>query len=126
MNRFITFVLAAFIGMPVVFGQTTIKGKVFSKTDGKAIAGATVIAKDSPDILTLSDSEGNFKIKVPHGTEALEVNAAGYTSKTRGIEGKKNVNFELAPASTDPRVNMMKSHHIKVSQPATIDEKLTK
>ena len=30
--------------MPVVFGQTTIKGKVFSKTDG-GIAGATVIAR---------------------------------------------------------------------------------
>lgn len=126
MNRFIIFILAALMGMSVAFGQTTIKGKVFSKTDGKAIAGATVIAKDSPDILTLSDAEGNFKIKVPHGTEALEVTAAGYTAKTRGIAGKKSVNFELTPASTDNRINMIKSHPIKISQPATMDEKIKK
>jgi len=126
MNRFIIFIFVALFGMPVAFGQTTIKGKITSKNDGKAIAGATIIAKDSPNILVLSDKEGNYKIKVPHGTAALEINAAGYTTKTRGIAGKKSVNFELTPASTDQRINMIKSHHIKISQPATIDEKIKK
>ena len=54
------FALVFFIGLSAIAqGQVTVSGKITDKQDNKPLAGATVQVKNSPNVATTTDENGN-------------------------------------------------------------------
>jgi TonB-linked SusC/RagA family outer membrane protein len=88
--------------------KQTITGKV-TGADGLPIPGASVFVEKSTigeqtgvpgqiqnsAIGTVTDTEGQFTLSVPEGTETIRVSYLGYNSALVSIKGKSNVNVTL-------------------------------
>ena len=92
------------------FGQTTgvIMGNVRDKNTEETIIGAVVVveqsAKESTTNGTTTDTEGNYKLKVPIGNCNLKVSYLGYQTQIKfniviTSGNAQVVNFELEPST---------------------------
>lgn len=77
------------------------KNKVSGKiTDdaGNPISGASVIVKGKTTG-TITDTEGNYLLKLPGEDETLIFSATGYQNKEVAVDGKEEINIQLVPKS---------------------------
>lgn len=76
-----TFVLAVFFAClsNLIFGQSTIEGKVLS--EGEPLIGATIRILNG-DMATITDIDGRFKIKAPPGNYELIISYTGFSNST--------------------------------------------
>ncbi len=95
----ITFLFAffVFLGMQVVFAQTTITGTVSS--DDGTIPSATVVVKGNASVGTVTDMDGKFTLQVPANTTTLVVSFVGMKTQEVDVAGKSSVNVMLETES---------------------------
>lgn len=74
----LTTVTLLFSGICAI-AQTTVKGNVIAEDDGLPVIGASVFAKGSSTIGTVTDLDGNFTLEVPASVKSLVVSFMGYT-----------------------------------------------
>ena len=82
-----------FAGVPSFFG--TLTGTITSKTDGKPIAGATIMV---PDLKTgaVSDANGKFTINLnTRGTHIVEVSYVGYGTYYQNVDFGKTSQLDV-------------------------------
>lgn len=92
----VVFLIAVFLlSAGISMAQTTIKGKVTSKKDGKALSGAAVYAKEKADIKVWTDASGNYSITVPAEVKNLVISYTGLNSQTVGIGNKTTIDAAL-------------------------------
>lgn len=78
--------------------QIEITGKVIAQDDGMPIAGATIYAKSNNKIATITDENGNFKLKVPENENFIVVNYMGYETVESKINGTTELFISLKPS----------------------------
>ncbi|WP_461533223.1 SusC/RagA family TonB-linked outer membrane protein [Sinomicrobium sp.] len=98
--------------LPVVgFGQQmrSVRGEVFSATDGMPLPGASVYVDsqsvanetsvsgiiESTGIGTVTDFDGKFSLEIPEGTKRLVVSYIGYASQTLYVTDKEIYTIRL-------------------------------
>ncbi|MBK8828514.1 MAG: carboxypeptidase-like regulatory domain-containing protein [Saprospiraceae bacterium] len=78
----------------ITFGQRTISGKVTDPA-GEALIGANVIAKNSPDVGTITDVDGEYSLKIPAGDQILVFSYTGYETQEINVGTSDVVNVTL-------------------------------
>jgi hypothetical protein len=76
--------------------QVEVKGKVFSKEDGGAIPGASVLEKGTQNG-TATDMEGNFILGVTNANATLEISFIGFVPVEYKLKGKDSIVVNLKP-----------------------------
>jgi TonB-linked SusC/RagA family outer membrane protein len=90
------FVLLFFICLSsVANAQVSVTGKITDKKDSKPVVGATVQLKNSPDVATVTDANGNFTLRVPSLNATLEVSFVGYATQEIRLNNRSNVSVSL-------------------------------
>lgn len=88
-----------------------VSGKITDKTNGKPIAGASVIMPGSEVFPAPPDSAGFFSVLVPSGMACLEFVALGYVSKSIEVNVEDDmaidIEMELAPGLDDRAVSRL-------------------
>ncbi len=88
-------VFLGFIGLQVVFAQTRdISGSVNSSDDGSTIPGASVAVKGLT-IGTISDMNGEFRLKIPQNAKTLIVSFVGMTSTEVALSSATTYSISL-------------------------------
>jgi TonB-linked SusC/RagA family outer membrane protein len=98
LNRLLNYVflLVFFICLSsIANAQVSVTGKITDKKDSKPVVGATVQLKNSPDVATITDANGNFSLKVPSLNATLEVSFVGYAKQEIKLNGQNNINVSL-------------------------------
>ena len=95
--RFITTIIAMFLGLTVTYGQTKeICGKVFDKEDNSPIAGVIVQIKDSVDNsyqYTITNDKGEYCIRYNVSVaELLRFQCMGYKTQEINISEIQSTN----------------------------------
>ncbi|MFH0893674.1 MAG: carboxypeptidase-like regulatory domain-containing protein [Bacteroidota bacterium] len=103
MKKFVFIAVALFFAAQLSFGQKTVTGKVYVKSNGKAVSGATIKIKEKPTVTTKTLADGTYTITVPPVGKTLIVEAAGYLKQEQLIENKKSVDFGIEPDSSAPK-----------------------
>lgn len=75
--------------------ELEIKGKVVDENGG-ALPGVTVALKGTA-IGTITDSDGNYTLRVPENNGTLVFSFIGYTIKEAAINGQTVINLSLSP-----------------------------
>lgn len=93
------FFMALLMSCYVMAQQTLLTGRVVDADDGSAIIGVSVKIQGAPGG-TITDTDGNYSLKVPSGKVALTFSSVGYTSVTIALKGNQKVlNISLKPES---------------------------
>ncbi|MEO8405892.1 MAG: SusC/RagA family TonB-linked outer membrane protein, partial [Chitinophagaceae bacterium] len=71
-----------------------VSGKVVSKSNGEALAGATISIKGS-NIATTTDNGGNFKITIPENAKTFVISYVGLASQEISIPSNGTVSVQL-------------------------------
>lgn len=79
--------------------QRTITGKILDQ-NGQPVVGATVVAKGTANA-TQTNSDGNFSLTVPEGTQRLTVSSVGFTSQDVSIVNQSTVALTLAASTAE-------------------------
>jgi len=108
MKKLVCFLAIVMISASASLAQTTIKGKVTSKKDGKPIEGAVIKAKEKTNLTATSDEQGNYTIVVPSEVKNLYVSSKGMKSQTVGIDGRTTINVSMYVPKTSVK-NITKS-----------------
>ncbi len=74
--------------------QKIVSGKITDATSGQPIVGATVAAKGTT-AATQTNSEGDFSITVPGGTQKLTISSIGFAPKEVSIGAESTINVSL-------------------------------
>ncbi|GGZ13519.1 SusC/RagA family TonB-linked outer membrane protein [Echinicola pacifica] len=74
--------------------EISISGRVFTSDDPLGFPGVTVRVKNS-DIVTVTDIDGNFTIKVPDENATLIFSFVGYESQEIAVSGRSTITVEL-------------------------------
>lgn len=77
------------------FAQTTIKGKVISKTDGSPIPEVTVIVNEQKQSAISTDIDGNYAISVKEKQGKIVFSSVGYKTLELHFNGNQNINVSL-------------------------------
>jgi TonB-linked SusC/RagA family outer membrane protein len=89
------FVFLIFLGMQGLLAQKKITGTVTSGADGTPIPGASVVAKESPEVGAVTNFQGKYTLEVPEGTETLVFSFVGMQTKEEAIGDRTVVNVSL-------------------------------
>ena len=73
----------------------TVKG-VVSDATGEPLIGATVAVKGSPSLVTVTDLDGNFSLKVPSESSTLVFTYVGMSPKEVTVGKQRNFVIELS------------------------------
>lgn len=93
--QFALFFLFAF----ALNAQQVVSGKVTDENSGEPLIGALVVA-DSSNNVSVTDIDGNYKLKLPDGTHAIQVRYTGYTHATVTVTvAGKPLNVDLPAKS---------------------------
>lgn len=77
-----------------------LSGTVTSADDGNSIPGVSVTVKGNPALGTVTDIQGNFKISVPVGSQALVFSFVGMEKQEVPIGASNVYTVVLAPSAT--------------------------
>ena len=92
-SRLMTSLLAGLVLLQgVAFAQTAVRGKV-TDTDGKPLAGVTVLVKGTTNG-TMTATDGTYSLKVNQG-DVLEFSCLGLATEERNYKGQQNLNVTL-------------------------------
>lgn len=75
----------------------TISGTVSDSNTGELLPGVNIVVKDSDNIGTSTDSNGEFRLNVPTLDEILVISFIGYQTKEEAINGRETVDVILSP-----------------------------
>ena len=75
----------------------TVTGKLSNKSNGEALAGATVVVESSK-LSAISDANGVFTISAPKGA-VLVITYAGFQTLRYTVTGAGNVDLQMEPAA---------------------------
>ncbi|ABQ03700.1 SusC/RagA family TonB-linked outer membrane protein [Flavobacterium johnsoniae] len=78
--------------------QIEITGQVIGQDDGMPIAGATIYAKSSTKIATITDETGKFRLNVPENEKQIVISYMGYGTLEFNLNQKTNLVISLKPA----------------------------
>ncbi len=88
--------IAFFIGLSAIaHAQVTVIGKVLDKKDNTPVVGATVQVKNSPNIATITDENGNFSLKVASLNVTLEISFVGFVKQEVKLNNRSSVDVIL-------------------------------
>jgi len=79
--------------------QKTITGKILDQ-NGQPVVGATVVAKGTSNA-TQTNSDGNFSLTVPDGTQRLTVSSVGFVSQDVSITNQSTIALTLAASTAE-------------------------
>src|ERR1043165_6763657 len=74
-----TLLMLLTLGLNAAWAQTVIAGRVVDEK-GQGMLGATISVKGSPNIGTVTDIDGNFRLSAPAGA-TLVIQSIGYASQ---------------------------------------------
>lgn len=77
----------------------TVSGRLSNKTNGEALAGATVVVESSKTS-AISDGNGAFTISAPKGA-VLVITYAGFQTLRYTVTGSGNVDLQMEPAANN-------------------------
>lgn len=77
----------------------TVTGKLSNKTNGEALAGATVVV-ESTKVSAISDGNGQFTISAPKGA-VLVITYAGFQTLRYTVTGAGNVDLQMEPGANN-------------------------
>ncbi len=92
------FSFLAFLLPIVIFGQTTIKGKLTDAETGEGLIGANVVIKGTT-FGTITNFDGSYSIDVPDDQDILIYSYIGYESQEINIRETKNYDVSLSVGS---------------------------
>lgn len=78
-------------------GITEVNGKVFDKSSGEDLIGATILLKGT-SIGTITDIDGSFSMKIPSNPATLVVSYTGYETQEVAVNSS-GFNISLVPSS---------------------------
>lgn len=82
--------------------QQEISGTVINAESGDPIPGVTIIVKSQQSIGTTTDMEGNYTLTgVPEDAETLVFSFVGMETQEVPIEGRSEIDVELAPSAEE-------------------------
>lgn len=81
---------------PIVVQQ--ISGKVLDANSGAPLVGANVFAIGST-VGTTTDANGNYSLEAPDNVDSLRFTYIGYEAQYVAINGRSEINVELAPTA---------------------------
>ena len=87
-------VMVCFVTGIAAFADVNVTGTV-SDSKGEVLPGATVQLKGSSNVMTASDMDGAFSLKVPSLKSTLIVTYVGYKTQEVALNGKSEVNVVL-------------------------------
>ncbi|MDE3234406.1 MAG: TonB-dependent receptor [Bacteroidota bacterium] len=93
----LTLVLTVFC-VPALAQDKVVTGKVTDSKDGSPLAGATITAKGTT-VITQTDANGVFKIKVPASVTTLVVTNIGYANQDVPIAAELSIKLIATSAS---------------------------
>ena len=79
----------------MAFGQVTIRGNVFSKSDNSALSGANVTLGDSYYAITAPDGSFQFS-KIREGSYELEVSFVGFSAFRKKLAVNRDTTIQIA------------------------------
>ena len=88
--------LLFFFSLPGLQAQDVITGKVIDSEDGSDVLGASIVAKGTTTG-TITDVNGEYRLSVPEGTEALVVSFVGYVTEEVPINNQSTIDVTLSP-----------------------------
>jgi TonB-linked SusC/RagA family outer membrane protein len=98
---YVLLTLVCFIFLHTANAQTRqLSGTVTSAEDGNSIPGVSVTVKGNPSLGTVTDIEGNFKISVPAGSQALVFSFVGMEKQEASIGASNVFTISLVPSAT--------------------------
>src|SRR5665647_1344103 len=90
----IFFAFFLLIGVPTVFAQNSITGKVTNKEDDLGIPGVTVIVQGTT-MGTITDGSGNYSLSVPLNAKSLRFSFIGMKPIEAQIGVLKEINVTM-------------------------------
>jgi TonB-linked SusC/RagA family outer membrane protein len=72
--------------------ESFVSGRVTS--NGEALIGVSIIVKNKPDLGTITDQNGNYRLRVS-GNETLTFSFVGYATVNESINNRKTINVNL-------------------------------
>jgi TonB-dependent starch-binding outer membrane protein SusC len=91
--------LIAFLALSLgAAGQKTITGSVKDES-GNGMPGVSIQAADNTSIGVLSDSSGNYTLRLPTGSKSLEVSSVGYLSQSISIKNRSRIDIVMVVAN---------------------------
>lgn len=91
--------LIAFIPLESVAQQTqgTLEGTVLDRESSERLLGATLMLVENPDIGTVTNGNGKYKLKLPVGPNKLRISYIGYKDTTISVEidPKKSLQLDI-------------------------------
>ncbi len=86
--------LTFFCSLPGLFAQKTITGTVRDSKTNEPVPGATIMVKGT-NVGTISEADGKFEIRMPDGSQELEVSYIGYEGQLVAVTNTNVVNIML-------------------------------
>ena len=95
-RRTIPTILMLFAFSMMLYAQDgiSVKGTVID-SNGEPLIGATVAVKGKPSLVTVTDIDGNFNIKVPSESSTLVITYVGMQAKEVRVGRQRNINVTL-------------------------------
>ncbi|MGK7395499.1 MAG: SusC/RagA family TonB-linked outer membrane protein [Candidatus Cyclobacteriaceae bacterium M3_2C_046] len=90
------FIAMFFLSVIQVYGQRTITGKVTAMEENEALPGVNVLVQNS-SVGTVTDVNGNYRIELPAGSNALVFSYVGYTTEEVEVGNRSVVDVQLVP-----------------------------
>lgn len=87
--------LAAFVLACGLVSAQSVKGTVTDANSGEGLEGAAVVVKGTT-IGSLTDSDGNYSLRLPDGASTLIFNFVGYKTVEEGVSGRSTINVTLS------------------------------
>lgn len=79
--------------------KISIRGNV-TDVNGEPLIGVTVSVKDNPSIVTITNVDGIYDIKVPDKSAILQFKYIGFASREEAVNSRKIINVVLQDAAT--------------------------
>jgi TonB-linked SusC/RagA family outer membrane protein len=86
MKKFLVCMFLTLFSLQISLAQQSIQGKVVSKDDGQAIAGAVIQALPG-SFSVRTDAQGKFTINIPPATQQLQVSFIGFQTQIINVKG---------------------------------------
>lgn len=87
--------LAALVLTCGLISAQSVKGTVTDASSGEGLEGAAVVVKGTT-IGALTDSDGNYSLRLPDGASALIFNFVGYKTVEEEINGRSTIDVSLS------------------------------
>lgn len=88
-------VLSLSLVSTTIFAQFTVKGKIISDKDLKAIPGANIFLLNDRSTGTVTDYEGNFFFEIPSIPQKISISSIGFKNKTIELNDNSRVEIDL-------------------------------